>query len=212
MRSHVVRKSRGLLRTLSLYSSVPSPKKPTAKRFVPHSHEKRLVSTDNSSSSSSSSPPPEEPAIASPSPPPEDPDKSKAKKSVKNAALSQETIQLPEGLHILWTPDELPSEPLNPSSLPPPEILEEALDNLLVTLHPQTQHRAVYPSPLTSSVEPTLALYCPIEGYGDAVIDSTVVELARRTGSEVLVLDGVQLAAGEWGYFGSGISFYFLSD
>ncbi|KAE9399307.1 AAA-domain-containing protein [Gymnopus androsaceus JB14] len=157
------------------------------------------VSTDNNSAASST--PSEEPAIASPTSPPEDPEKSKGKKAVKNSASSQDTIQLPEGLHILWTPDELPSEPLNPGSRKPLTIY-------LFTLHPQTQHRAAYPPPLAPSIEPTLALYCPIEGYGDAVIDSTVVELARQTNSEVLVLDAVQLAAGEWGYFGpASVSF-----
>ena len=30
------------------------------------------------------------------------------------------------------------------------------------------------------------------------------MELARRTGSEVVVLDAIQLAAGEWGAFGKG--------
>ncbi|KAF9052950.1 hypothetical protein BJ165DRAFT_1339470 [Panaeolus papilionaceus] len=86
--------------------------------------------------------------------------------------------------------------------LPPPEIFEEALDNLLITLHPQNQHRALNPAPGTARpVEPTLALYCPIEG-GDYVIDATVQELAYKTGSEVLTLDGAQLAAGEWGHFG----------
>jgi hypothetical protein len=38
------------------------------------------------------------------------------------------------------------------------------------------------------------------------VIDETVRELARRTNSEVVVLDSVQLAAGEWGHFGKGES------
>ena len=36
------------------------------------------------------------------------------------------------------------------------------------------------------------------------MIDATVRELAKRTGAEVLVLDAVQLAAGEWGEFGPG--------
>jgi hypothetical protein len=37
-----------------------------------------------------------------------------------------------------------------------------------------------------------------------SVIDETVRELARRTGAEVVILDSVQLAAGEWGHFGKG--------
>jgi len=90
--------------------------------------------------------------------------------------------------------------------LPPPEILEEAWDNLLITLHPQNQYRAAYATGGSSRpVEPTLGLYCPIEG-GDYVIDATVRELAFRTGAEVVVLDAVHLAAGEWGPFGKGTS------
>ena len=54
-------------------------------------------------------------------------------------------------------------------------------------------------------VEPTLALYCPIEG-GDYVVDETVKELARSVGGDVVVLDCVQLAAGSVGRFGPGAS------
>ncbi|KAF8831434.1 hypothetical protein HHX47_DHR1000411 [Lentinula edodes] len=222
MRSqNVLRRSRGLFRTkspLSLYSSsIPPrlPRKSAAKRFLPP-HEKRLVSTDNQTlGASASAPPPETPSEepsdisdASSTSLPDDLDKLKGKRRIVSSSSTskeRETVEIPEGLHILWNPDELPSEPLNPGSVPPPEILEEVLHNLLATLHPHTQHRAAYPPPLAQSEEPTLALYCPIEG-GDYIIDSTVVELARRTGSEVLVLDAVQLAAGEWGYFGPGTS------
>lgn len=106
---------------------------------------------------------------------------------------------LPPGLDILWIPDSHP----NSSVLPPPELFEEALTNLHITLHPQTQHRAAYSSPAGPPVEPTFALYCPIEG-GEYVLDETVRDLARRTGAEVLVIDSVHLAAGEWGHFGKG--------
>ncbi|KAJ3937082.1 MAG: hypothetical protein NXY57DRAFT_983043 [Lentinula lateritia] len=223
MRSqNVLRRSRGLFRTkspLSLYSSsIPPriPRKSAAKRFLPHSHEKRLVSTDNQSLGASASAPPPETPSEEPSETPDassaslsdDLDKFKGKRRIVSSSSTskeRETVEIPEGLHILWNPDELPAEPLNPGSVPPPEILEEVLHNLLATLHPHTQHRAAYPPPLAQSEEPTLALYCPIEG-GDYIIDSTVVELARRTGSEVLVLDAVQLAAGEWGYFGPAAS------
>jgi len=44
-----------------------------------------------------------------------------------------------------------------------------------------------------------------VEG-GEYVLDETVRELARRTGAEVLVIDAVQLAAGEWDHFGKGKS------
>lgn len=115
---------------------------------------------------------------------------------------SDERPQLPLGLDILWVPDA-PSAPDSSRAnvLPPSELFEEALTNLHITLHPQTQHRAAHVTPTGPPVEPTLALYCPVEG-GEYVIDETVRELARRTGAEVLVIDAVQLAAGEWGHFG----------
>ena len=109
---------------------------------------------------------------------------------------------------ILWSPEphSRTSEPQN-LDLPPPEIFEDVLDKFHITLHPQTQHRAVYSQDGSTSpiVEPTLALYCPIEG-GDYVVDETVKELARRAGADVVVLDCVQLAAGSVGRFGSGAS------
>ena len=116
-------------------------------------------------------------------------------------------MESPQGLNILLSIEQGDSS--HTSALPPPEILEEALNKLQITLHPQTQHRATYSTPLGSPVEPTLGLYCPIEG-GEYVIDATIRELALRTGSEVLILDAVQLAAGEWGHFGKGNAFVML--
>ncbi|EIW85015.1 AAA-domain-containing protein [Coniophora puteana RWD-64-598 SS2] len=148
--------------------------------------------------------------------PPEDPEKTEPEKqparrtrvSASAAAKeSEDRLELPAGLDILWTPDSDATETdftSNPN-LPPPEVFEEALTSLHVTLHPQTQHSAAYRSPSGPPSEPTFALYCPIEG-GDYVIDETVRELARRTGSEVVVVDAVQLAAGEWGQFGKAAS------
>lgn len=118
---------------------------------------------------------------------------------------------LPSGLNILWSPDVDPnvtpppptSSTISNSALPPPDVFQEALTNLHITFHPQTQNRAAWPSNSSPLVEPTLALYCPIEG-GDYIIDETVRELGRQTGAEVVVLDAVQLAAGECGQFGKG--------
>ena len=115
-------------------------------------------------------------------------------------------LEFCEGLDkkIIFVPTESCLESPH-SSLPPLEIYEDALDKLLITLHPQNQARSVLPlSGSSRPVEPTLGLYCPIEG-GDDIIDSTVHELAFYTGSEVLILDAVQLAAGEWGIFGKGM-------
>ncbi|KZP24799.1 AAA-domain-containing protein [Athelia psychrophila] len=146
-------------------------------------------------------------ANASPSPdsPPEDVEKADQEKPKRrprtSASKDSDPPQLPAGLNIIWDP-ELDETTLSSSpSLPPPELLEEALNNLHITQHPQTQHRACYPSASSPTVEPTMALYCPIEG-GEYLVDDTVRELARRTGSDVVVIDAVQLAAGEWGHFG----------
>ena len=129
-----------------------------------------------------------------------------------NGDSSSSFSQLSASLDILWSPEPHPrtsaaSDLQNPD-LPPSEIFEDILDNFHVTLHPQTQHRATYTpqdGSTSSTTEPTLALYCPIEG-GDYVVDETVKELARRVGGDVVVLDCVQLAAGSAGQFGSGTS------
>ncbi|CAE6437419.1 hypothetical protein ACGC1H_004419 [Rhizoctonia solani] len=92
-----------------------------------------------------------------------------------------------------------------PRTLPPEDMLQDALAQLLVTLQPQTQYRAAYSSNGLPLVEPTLALYCPIEG-GDYVIDDTVKELAGRVNGDVIVIDAAQLAAGEHGSFGKAAS------
>ncbi|KAF5365573.1 hypothetical protein D9758_003220 [Tetrapyrgos nigripes] len=162
--------------------------------------------TESSAAAASSSESPED--VASPKPPSsEEPEKPKVTRRPRQpasaSAKDNPVLELPQELNILWSPEPDPPEGEQPDStiLPPPEIFEEILHNLLVTLHPQTQHRAAYSRPLGAPTEPTLALYCPIEG-GDYIIDATVAELARRTGAEVLVLDAVQLAAGEWGDFG----------
>jgi hypothetical protein len=126
--------------------------------------------------------------------------------NLKDSSASLNPLEFREGLNreIIFVPTETSLESPH-SSLPPLEIYEEALDKLLITLHPQNQARSLLPpSGSSRPIEPSLGLYCPIEG-GDNIIDSTVHELAFHTGSEVLVLDAVQLAAGEWGIFGKGM-------
>ncbi|KJA27516.1 hypothetical protein HYPSUDRAFT_941692 [Hypholoma sublateritium FD-334 SS-4] len=153
--------------------------------------------------------------------PSEEPDKDKAvprprrpRATTSSTSKDADPLDFPPGLEndILYvaTQSLLDSRP---GGLPPPEIFEEALDNLLITLHPQNQNRSLSSSGTLSSrpVEPTLGLYCPIEG-GDYVLDLTVHELAYQTNSEVLILDAVQLAAGEWGPFGKAASAFNLPD
>ncbi|EIN07490.1 AAA-domain-containing protein [Punctularia strigosozonata HHB-11173 SS5] len=150
--------------------------------------------------------PPEDPE---PEPEPEKP-RRRTRSAPKESASSSSTTTtsssspsnppLPPGLHVLWSADhDLPAP--NPAALPPAPIFDEVLSDFRIALHPQTQHRSIYASPRGPTVEPTLGLYCPIEG-GDYVLDETVRELARRTGADVVVLDAVQLAAGEHGQFG----------
>ena len=153
-------------------------------------------------------------AGAPPQPPesPEDPEKPK-RRTRTSAAKDSEASPLPNDLDILWLPQDAPTYDVRedagsstspPSALPPPELMHEVLTNLHLTLHPQTQHRAAYATGSGPPIEPSLALYCPIEG-GDYVIDATVRELGRQSGAEVVVLDAVHLAAGECGHFSKGV-------
>jgi hypothetical protein len=120
----------------------------------------------------------------------------------KNAPESTApALQVSNEQDFFWSYQSLSES--EPSTLPPPEVFEEVLNNVHISLHPQTQHKAAFPSPTGPPIEPTVALYCPIEG-GNYIIDDTVRELARRTGSDVVVLDSVHMAAGEWGHFGQG--------
>ncbi|KAF4603572.1 hypothetical protein EYR38_003986 [Pleurotus pulmonarius] len=136
--------------------------------------------------------------------PSEDSEKPRVRRTRLTLTVSKdaETLQLPEDLDILWAPESEPPERATSdlSVLPPDDIFDDALHNLHIALHPQTQHKATYATG-SAATEPTLALCCPIEG-GEYIIDATVRELGRRTGAEVIELDAVQLAAGEWGHFG----------
>jgi len=104
--------------------------------------------------------------------------------------------------HFIWLPEE--NLVAKESSLPPEEMIQEALANLLVSFHPKSQHHATYTTSAGPPVEPSVTLYCPIEG-GTYIIDAAVLELARRTDADVLVLDALDLLAGEWGPFGKGV-------
>jgi hypothetical protein len=209
MRSPVIfRRSGSLLRgsvpSQSWLLSAPHPgcavRKP---QFTPHriSLASRFLSSGTSH---------DEPTIDLPPPAPSNPDVSpdeleKPRRRTKLPNTDKDLEPLPSELDIVWTTADTKANPPDPSILPPPDILEEALNNLHIILHPQTQHRAIYTTPTGPPTEPTFALFCPIEG-GDYVIDATVRELAHQTNSEVVVLDSVQLAAGEWGLFGKGDS------
>jgi hypothetical protein len=138
------------------------------------------------------------PSPNNPTPPPRG---STASDGKTESGATPPSFQVPNEQNFFWTYQSLSKS--EPSTLPPPEVFEEVLNNVYISLHPQTQHKATYATSSGPPVEPTLALYCPIEG-GDYVIDDTVRELARRTGSDVVVLDAVHMAAGESGHFGQG--------
>ncbi|KAH9856997.1 AAA-domain-containing protein [Lenzites betulinus] len=224
MRSHLLaRRTRLLVKTLTKYPraqlssthAVRYPRKDhSSSQLSPH-FARRAISSETSAHDhlESSDPPP----LATPSsdapdtPSPDDvEDKPKRRTRASTVTLKDaDSVPLPPDLNILWTPED---DPVDPSSsvtqsttLPPPEIFNEVLHNLHIVLHPQTQHRAAYASGGAPPSEPTLALYCPIEG-GDYILDATVREMARRTGADVVVLDAVQLAAGECGHFGKAAS------
>jgi len=135
--------------------------------------------------------------------------RSAAKAPDKNDVEITASGVLRNNIHeILWQPsDPPPSAPFpfdeNPydAGLPEPWLLQDAYEMLLLALHPQTQHRATYPSSTGFAVEPTLGFYCPIEG-GDYVIDSAVRSLARRANADVVVVDALELSAGEHGRYG----------
>ncbi|CAG7846441.1 Protein MSP1 AltName: Full=Tat-binding homolog 4 [Serendipita indica DSM 11827] len=144
-----------------------------------------------------------------PTPPPNEPQdderpaKGRGRPRLKQGVdpKSGDSVQLPPELaeSLLWIPDK-ESHPIK-HSLPPEEMMQDALANLHVSLLPKTQHRATHPTSAGPPIEPSITLYCPIEG-GTYVIDETVRELARRTNSEVLTLDALDLLAGEWGPYG----------
>jgi hypothetical protein len=141
-------------------------------------------------------------ANSSPSPKPDPPSREPTAPNGKNAPDPRAPVlPVSNEQDFFWSYQSL-SEP-EPSTLPPPEMFEEVLNNVHISLHPQTQHKAAFSTPSGPPIEPTVALYCPIEG-GNYIIDDTVRELARRTGSDVVVLDSVHMAAGEWGHFGQG--------
>ncbi|KAI0831419.1 AAA-domain-containing protein [Trametes gibbosa] len=224
MRSHLLaRRTRSLVKTVAKYPraqlssthAVRYPRKdPSSSQLSPH-FARRAISSETSTHDQLESADPVAP-VAPSSDAPDTPssddveDKPKRRTRVSSVTLRDaDSVSLPPDLNILWTPEDEPSDPLSSgtqsTTLPPPEIFNEVLHNLHIVLHPQTQHRAAYSSGGAPLSEPTLALYCPIEG-GDYIVDATVREMARRTGADIVVLDAVQLAAGECGHFGKAAS------
>ncbi|KAG9055996.1 hypothetical protein FS842_000615 [Serendipita sp. 407] len=145
-----------------------------------------------------------------PTPPPESPDDLEKPRrgrprikttDSKPGEGSSFPVELADSL--IWLPDD--NVVIKETSLPPEEMIRDAMANLHVSFHSKMQHRATFPSNSGQPIEPSLTLYCPIEG-GTYVIDTAVRELSTRTGADVLVLDAVDFLAGEWGPFGKAAS------
>ncbi|KAI8998531.1 AAA-domain-containing protein [Trametes punicea] len=223
MRSHLLaRRTRSLVKTLPNFPRAqlssthalryPRRDRPTS-QSTPHLS-RRAISSETPSHEQAEDPRPLPPAAPSPSAPadaspPEDLEDKPKRRTRLSSVKEADSVPLPPDLNILWSPDDgpvgSPHSTVQSTTLPPPEIFNEVLHNLHIVLHPQTQHRATYSTNGLPLVEPTLALYCPIEG-GDYILDATVREMARQTGADVVVLDAVQLAAGECGHFGKAAS------
>jgi hypothetical protein len=204
MRSRLVQQTEcvATFKRRSVRSFASTPLRPTR---PPRSAVSRGDSRSTRPSSSLAVPSPN----AEPAPLPEEPEKVVKRvtgraRTAKGLDGKAENITFPDGLvdKILWLPEENPSGP--EAWLPPEDMLQEALGNVNVSLHPRAQHRATYQSASGPPVEPSVTLYCPIEG-GTYVIDITVQELARRTYADLLILDAVDILAGEWGDFGPGV-------
>ncbi|KAG8722348.1 hypothetical protein FRC09_006387 [Ceratobasidium sp. 395] len=112
-------------------------------------------------------------------------------------------------LESMWNSEALSNT--DSTALPPPRHFDDTLSQLRITFLPKTQHQAVHVIDKSLLVEPTLALFCPIEG-GEYVVDVTVKELAQKTDAEVQVIDMAHVAAGEWGNFGKVASGFRLKD
>ncbi|KAI0273698.1 hypothetical protein BC834DRAFT_223103 [Gloeopeniophorella convolvens] len=206
MRSHLLLRRTCLSTKTSSVStrallSYSGPARYPRKDLLPAAAPPRNTRAHRRASTTTPAPPESDPPPPSGSsgPPPEDPvePNGRSQQSPAAPALQGHSTQ-----NFFWSSESLSeSETASESSLPPPEILDEALSHLYLSLHPQAQNRATFATADGPPVEPTLALYCPIEG-GEYVIDDTVRELARRTGSDVVVLDAAHIAAGEWGHFG----------
>ncbi|KAG8724144.1 hypothetical protein FRC09_000102 [Ceratobasidium sp. 395] len=114
-----------------------------------------------------------------------------------------------KALESMWNSETLSN--IDSTALPPPRHFDDTLSQLRITFLPKTQHQAAHVIDKSLLVEPTLALFCPIEG-GEYVIDATVKELAQKTDAEVQVIDMAHVAAGEWGNLGTVASGFRLKD
>jgi hypothetical protein len=98
-----------------------------------------------------------------------------------------------------------PSE-LQPTLLFPTALVEElqAVVSFAFSEATEAQTAPVQTPELECPIERTVTLTCPHEG-GNLVIDSVVKTVAAEHLADVLVLDALELAAGEYGALGEGM-------
>ncbi|KAJ1307083.1 hypothetical protein OPQ81_001202 [Rhizoctonia solani] len=76
-------------------------------------------------------------------------------------------------------------------SLPPTSLIDDAHTQLSLIFTSSAPYRINEPKSGTGVNEPSLILYCPIEG-GESIIDAAVHELALRSGATVKTIDMAQ--------------------
>ncbi|KAG8728659.1 hypothetical protein FRC11_010507 [Ceratobasidium sp. 423] len=84
-------------------------------------------------------------------------------------------------------------------------MLDDVHTQLSIAFSSGTQNRAARCDKDKLIPEPTLTLYCPLEG-GEYVIDATVQALAERFNADIQMLDLLQLAIEQWSNVWAGIS------
>ncbi|CAE7206546.1 unnamed protein product [Rhizoctonia solani] len=108
---------------------------------------------------------------------------------------SPEPSKFSEGfLQGLWNPQVLQE---SNTYLPPKHMLDDIHAQLSIVLSPTTQSRAARSDKDKPVSEPSLTLYCPLEG-GEHVVDATVQALADRCNADILMLDLSQLVIEQW--------------
>lgn len=96
----------------------------------------------------------------------------------KPPSSSPPTVRAAVGPEAIWSGRALGGDEAR--ALPPDDMLQDALSQLLVTLQPQTQYRAAYTTNGAPLVEPTMAIYCPIEGSD--VSNSIMISCSAKLG------------------------------
>ena len=84
------------------------------------------------------------------------------------------------------------------------EMVDDAIAVTSLAFFRQAGALALDPKSITNFHEPSITLFSPFEGCHE-IIDSMVKVLAERLSADVLVLDALELAKGEFGALGKGV-------